>query len=657
MTVAFVDDIFDDTSSEDILALPLHTLHEPSGSRGITSLTSPASAPSRLQTLGNTGCYGSSAGASRKRKCFDLDASETREKRPPTLDVRATSLNEFSSLPRSGQRLVPIIRSNWAYPKSQYQGWLPPLPITSESSAIKDLKQEYTRKQLASPGGAAHAATDDYVSFELSAFSMYRPSKPSNRAVWDERNYEYKMESLHQLNNKQGVSELLFDGILSVGQERRYVQGVPFKMLSIDGYGDHSAHTATGIWIQSSQGRQSAVWYQLRYPAEEYTRYHKPFLWVANLSKYFVDYLAEHDAVCLRDLRRRFYEQLVARHGSDEHFIMWLGESKNTDFRTSVAANAGFLFNESWNINTELTSHPIWGEIGPVELSAVPQQPQEEAKTIVTSYTYDCFKNMYFSKWLEARHPTNEVLSLQRRRQEALGFRPHGTSSHTPLNRVLPPVNREFRVGDVVGVNRDEESVWKDGQDTWFAYVQGTRTDTKGRQLLDVIWLYRPIDTTLSTMTYPVKNELFFSDHCNCDEHEFRAADVVCKVNVDWRPFSRGLYAQQDLQHDFIVRQVYRVGDNSFSTLRTTDFKCDCRTAVTQSELELLMTRFEVGDSVLFSSKGHDYLEPAVIESFLHEKGSVLMRRLPRRGRDLGHKEARPNEVVWTSSFFMISAK
>ncbi|KAJ9648940.1 hypothetical protein H2199_000853 [Coniosporium tulheliwenetii] len=506
-------------------------------------------------------------------------------------------------------------------------------------------------------GGAAHPAMDDYVSFELSAFSMYRPPKPSNRAVWDERNYEYKMESLHQLNNKQGVSELLFDGILSVGQERRYVQGVPFKTLSIDGYGDHSAHTATGIWIQSSQGRQSAIWYQLRHPAEEYTRYHKPFLWMANLSKYFVDYLAEHDAVRLRDFRRRFYEQLVARHGSNEHFVKWLGESRSPDFRTSVAANAGFLFNESWNINTELTSHPIWSEIGPVELSAVPQQPQEEAKTIVTPYTYVCFKNMYFSKWLEARHPTNEVLNLQRRRQEALGFRPHGTSSHAPLNRALPSISREFRVGDVVGVNRDEESIWKDGQDIWFAYVQRTRKDTEGRQLLDVIWLYRPIDTTLSTMTYPVKNELFFSDHCNCDEHVFRAADVVCKVNVDWRPFSKGLHAQQDLQHDFIVRQVYRVEDNSFSTLRTTDFKCDCRTPVTQSELELLMTKFEVGDSVLFSSKGHGPLEPAVIDFFLHGKGSVLMRRLPRRARDLGHKEARPNEVVWTSSFFTISAK
>lgn len=214
-----------------------------------------------------------------------------------------------------------------------------------------------------------------------------------------------------------------------------------------------------------------------------------------------------------------------------------------------------------------------------------------------------------------------------------------------------------IQVGDVVGIERDQDTVWKGNADLWFAYVQDVRTSARGQSSLKVIWLYAPSDTSCSTMHYPIHNELFFSDHCNCKDSTLPASDVVCKVTVD---FFRG---PGEGGAEFIVRQKYKIGDAAFVTLKKSDFRCVHYSGNGKSEMEEFKERYHVGDTVLIRKRigqKEDGLEPVEIVEFRVEGSTqlLLVRRLPRRSRDFpNEKDARPNELVYTDEMFTIPAE
>lgn len=216
---------------------------------------------------------------------------------------------------------------------------------------------------------------------------------------------------------------------------------------------------------------------------------------------------------------------------------------------------------------------------------------------------------------------------------------------------------KNIQVGDVIGIEKDQNTVWKGNADLWFAYVQDVRTNARGRSHLRVIWLYAPSDTTCSTMYYPIHNELFFSDHCNCEDSMLDPGDAVCKVSVD---FSHGPGRGGA---EFIVRQKYRSADAAFVTLKNSDFKCMHYSDSSKSEMEEFKEKYHVGDTVLVQKRigdKEDGLEPVEIVEF-REDGSgslLLVRRLPRRSRDFpGRKGVAPNELVYSDEMFTIPAR
>ena len=100
-----------------------------------------------------------------------------------------------------------------------------------------------------------------------------------------------QLVSLHEINER-GIDNFLFDGLVCFGEHRRYITSVPFNILSIRRYQDlDTATVGSDMWIKSFEGSESGIWYQLGKPSTEYRRYQKPFLWIADLAKYVVDYL------------------------------------------------------------------------------------------------------------------------------------------------------------------------------------------------------------------------------------------------------------------------------------------------------------------------------------------------------------------------------
>ena len=432
----------------------------------------------------------------------------------------ATGATELLSK-RTYKQLSHVSTCGPAFPRSHYEGFQTPLPPSGELDALSNLEYSYTRT------GEGRKAED--VDFSLDQFSIYRPS--------DSSRHDYALWSLDQLCNRDGVNELLFDGILSAGNERRYVEGIRFDVVSIDGYCDPDVIGLTDrMWIQSKCARKENVWYQLATASPEYQRFFEPFAWLATFAKFFVDFLLEHDNVALIDFRRKFYGFLYARHSYKPEFTSWLAQCSLRDFRTTVAAHVGYIRKECFGIcngetewrerkvlKTKLLNQPIWGEVDFKCLSAIREQPGIEGNTIVTPFVHDCFRHMYFSNKLESRSPAEScVMSAMRERKRALGLTPLDIEGRreaalpTPSSMSDTDVTGQSTVhaGDVVTVWREPGGGWRSaGMD--YAFVQRVRV-YPGKTLLDVIWLYEPKDTTLDIAYYPFQNELFFSDNCNC---------------------------------------------------------------------------------------------------------------------------------------------
>lgn len=124
-----------------------------------------------------------------------------------------------------------------------------------------------------------------------------------------------RTQTLQQLSIK-GPDEFYFDGVLSSGNLKFYVERVPFSELPIGNYGTLHASVDDQLWIRSRSNANAdkEIYYKLKEPATEYERFHKPFLWIADLAKHVVDYcghLTERKKiVTLRNFQTRFLEWL-----------------------------------------------------------------------------------------------------------------------------------------------------------------------------------------------------------------------------------------------------------------------------------------------------------------------------------------------------------
>ncbi|KAI4135828.1 MAG: hypothetical protein LQ347_000331 [Umbilicaria vellea] len=563
-------------------------------------------------------------------------------------------LAAISAKRRKTMYLCGIRPPGLTVPRSMYREWVPPMPISGEKAVLQDvLSTEGARRTL-----QVELGDEVFTALHLDCFSIYRAHKlaPPNRKTG--KVYEAKLAnefvSLHEICSMSDHDLWYLDGVLSDGQTRTYIQRVPFKLLSIGGYENFDQHTVRShIWIQSECGKEKSLWYYLENPSPEYRRYHDAFLWLADFAKHLIDFMYKNEEVSLNMLRADFYKWLQDIHGHSLEFQQWLAEYPDADFRRVAAAHPQFLFNEARQLGLNYVSHPLWGEVHTKMLNAIPEQPSKERKTVVTPYIYNCFKSLW-GKQMEARQPSQAIARACEVRKKAMGFtvpmNPHDTKLHAvPIETSVSKANGqcEVRVGNVVQFPNDGKN-WKGKDDVWYAYVQGI-DNTKKRKILQIIWLYRPSETTCSKMHYPSANELFFSDHCNCGDPNVYEDEVVGKVNVAFFKSSKPTNV------DYFVRQKYISDETAYVTLEESDFVCKCR----QEPEEAV---YQIGDTLLVSKLVNgtmETLEPVeVVEHAPNGSSSMTrIRRLLRRGRDYGHMDAEPNELVYSNRFENVQRK
>ncbi|KAH0258227.1 S-adenosyl-L-methionine-dependent methyltransferase, partial [Aureobasidium melanogenum] len=528
------------------------------------------------------------------------------------------------------QRVV-VDSGNLCYPASYYAGYQPSYPITSERDTINSLALIWNSKDRSS---------HEHNIWQLNNYSIYRKG--------DDYRHAYELCPLQNLKTESGVNGLLFDGNLSIDGEERYVRGVSFECLAIEGYGDES--DTVSACIQTALARRANVWYQLETPANQYRRYHDTFLWVSRFTKYVVDFLEDSEQpVTLRRFRRSFYPYVMQKYGSSSATNSWLEQHKSRDFRQAFCANLGFIIKECYSLNQQLLEEPIFGETDTKQLKAIPMEKTAYETTVVTPFVFELFHKMPFHGQMQVLSEVSLVaLRKQKTRRIELGLTPLSCRP-TPLPR-LRSCKRAVRKGDVVSVVANTSNQWRASIGSlWFAYVQQVRLSKSGTQKLDVLWLYEPSDTTLGHGYYPYKNELFLSDNCSCGKDFIDVELVQSIVPVQWFPTD-----PEESRDSFFVRQKFRteptLGAYDFMQLQQSDFSCGCNSI--ETEMDKVKQEFALGDTVLVYrlAAGKESLEPAIIRGFNFD--TVTLQTFLRSHRDLGEKEAAPNQLTLDDALF-----
>ena len=570
-----------------------------------------------------------------------------------------------------------------AYPLSAYQCDDASPDLATESEAILDLLEAHEIPVVQSDG------TADYLSLELNVFSIYRPTSQGRER------HRGELVGLDRLmRHGDGADHYLLDAVVSYGDREHRIQGVPFSTLAVDGYGDLESFDLSSLCIQSRIARRYGIWYRLGRASREYERFYRPFLWLAQFTKVFVEYLlASDDEVNLRHFQAAgpFLRWLYSQYARSDAFKRWLNDAPR-DHRTAVAANVGFLWKECASIDSNrLCKHPVWGEVDPLALKAIRAEPNVETRTVVTPFAYGFFRQMYFARQLKpVPIKSLAVLERVRRRKEHLHLTPLGTPGQHQRSGLIPKTlphggNEPFdpssvQAGDAVSVVPDSKGPWKSVH-PWYAYVQCTRPSIRGT-VLDVLWLYHPSDTTLGAAYYPFANELFLSDNCNCGRDAINAAKILGKVTVKW--YERDPGSSDEL----FVRQKFRTvpedDDYSFESLKPSDFKCSCTSNREQNAWHDCAGQYVLGDTVLVrvpvcqvedegeasddevtnsdsdasrktvGSNRDIRLEPAQIVDFNHRTETVTLRHFLRASNY--NLSARPNELLTTCSTFKVGA-
>ncbi|TVY57932.1 DNA (cytosine-5)-methyltransferase 1 [Lachnellula cervina] len=593
---------------------------------------------------------------------------------PPEDDLIAQATTPFSERPQNSQNLKHINVSELSEPKSRYNGHIPPLPISEEYVAVQELLEEFETRQIATstasgrtPPSILGSTANDFVEFVLSDFSIYLPDNKFN---------PFEMRPLHHLASKHKSSEFLFDGILSLGNTRHYVQAVPFNVCSIGNYGEDEHEVGDNIWLQSHLNLKKAVYYRLGAPAPEYFRFHTGFKWLADLSKHFVDYCHTFDKyeVSVFDFRTNFSQWLEKMHAPSSGYQQWRQKYGKSDFRQAIAANIKFLWKEAMGVDSELSSNPIWAEL--MEMTHIPKQQIIESKTVVTPYIYECFKHMRFGHHLKAvefnsvTHTQHLALgkdlnltansSSSRLFVEPPSARTSGVEEKTTEMEKLDHENKvkNIKVGDVLSVTKDEvDSVWKDEvskwkalDNCWYVYVQGVYED-RDKRSFDALWLYKPSDTSCAIMKYPYSNELFLSNNCTCKRGKITADEILDVVSVSWDPQPPKSSSQ------LFVRQTY-LDNELYVTLKEDHKQCEHLQARKAGGSPGLAPQFEIGQTVLVEPRHKKHgLEAYEIVRYEADgnRQNVILRQLWRR-RDIDGT-GRPNELVYTDKTEKVLAR
>ncbi|EPE03333.1 modification methylase [Ophiostoma piceae UAMH 11346] len=602
--------------------------------------------------------------------------------------------------------VVELPTSTLISPRSVAVNYEPPLPVTSEHRAVDaliQLAEERTKEQrrLSGEKKKRKKCVTDFVYIDLDDFEVYYKSITS----------DIRLRSLHFLGaGKNNNNLMFFDGVLSVGSTRYYVERVPFHAAPVDNYSVQYDTVNGHISIHSVLNSDREVYYRLNRPSPAYARFYYPYLWVADLGKHFVDYAdkmtdkADGD-IRISHFRVSFGKWLEKTHPNSAAVTSWRrsfrckATNNVVDFRPAVVAYNDYLWKEAAAVlgNEIANSLSFFQEVDskyyPIHKPLIPDNhpPAAPLPTTVTPYIYHTFRGLAIQKYMLSTPGKHAPEALGNATLLPQGQTPFITGETGEGEELAERILR-IRPGDVVSTTPDgrgsgskwsmdfDDIVEDNGTDTpsqtdkrWYGLVHRVnepqprpdgRYDRDAQRTFDIAWLYAPQHTPCRQTQYPWANELFLSDHCTCEEDDegaFIQEDEIASVHsVEW-------YGGPDTTADFFIRQTFLHGERSWIQLRLSHIFCQSSAAEALStewyseryysaSTSLTIGQFqrreeyEVGDTVLaVVSKRDTRSEPYIIEGKGKDKDSNTFRlRVLLRRHELDSSEAPPNELVYT---------
>ncbi|EEY17489.1 DNA methyltransferase Dim-2 [Verticillium alfalfae VaMs.102] len=621
-------------------------------------------------------------------------------------DERGNTLGRLLSpsvdtLAKSRGFTVTIPESTLVHPVSSFPGFCAPAPERKEKSAVEALL-----KNAASP------SSDDFFEIELGQFVVYRHSLSDRNKPPHQRQYPYEMRPLQTLCTKDAHSTLYADGILSCGDAKFFVRGIAFGDLPLGNYGMAKPTVGDRIWISSTLNQRIGkknIYYKLTTPAKEYARYYHGFLWIADLAKHVVDYMAvagdKKRRVEFRHFKSHFHRWLIQAHGRNAVFNRWLNQYGRTDFRVAVNAYSDFIYKEAHGVLTsqQVFFHTFWKEIktytaykpyglvhndasGRVSAGQSPEAEESRSGrfdgasplpgsnpraqdgkrsstpplTVVTPYIYDCFAHMPFGHLLEEVNLSQQTEKLRTALIEQQHLQPGNhmlhSARHLDTTKVVRAkgLQRAVCVGDVISTPRDEglDSKWKrevaagfDDVDRWLGLVQRIHVSKAGTRSFDVIWIYRPVDTICGQMKYPWDNELFLSDHCSCYDKH----DKIEEGEV--LEIHTIQWGGSPTSAVLFCRQTYLHEEHRWITLKEEHKTCSHRAPRVVDP-----DNYRVGETVLaLLDPSGKRLEPCELVTAPRKPGvKIQLRKLLRRIEVDPYSQARPNELVYSDEMYSV---
>lgn len=550
--------------------------------------------------------------------------------------------------PTSTRLTVELHAYTLLNPRSCFEPFDPGLPIVSEKVALETLSRVTTN-------AAMSLHSPEFTEYHLDDFAVYRDSHKTS----------FEMTSLNQLDTRFGHRNYFFNGVLSSGDTKLYVKRVPIIALPIGNHGSVSKHTVRGnIWISSEMSHSRNIFYKLRQPAVEYVRFYRPFLWVADLAKHFVDFLMVmgrgNRSVTIHHFRSMFANWLRKTHKGAPSFDAWVAEHPSSDFRSSIVANISFLHKEVIGVlgHHRALRHAIWAEVWDfVQYKPSAKPVTNLPHTIVTRYIFDAFSHLPFGDCLQPTHLHSEAQRLRDNIVRTWSWgnsKPSGAISSTPTS-VL-----DLKPGNTISTPRDAATSGTSWQrevpagftdvDRWFGLVLKVHKDSKGRRSFDVIWYYRPVDTLCGIMKYPWHKELFLSDHCSCAETpKIKENEILSVHSVEFG-------GTPSTQAEFFCRQIYLSEERSWTTLKETHRSC------VHINPQAALPDHTSGDTVLVHIDTKSSIsEPCEVVCSFRENDKLFyrLRRLLRRQScdPAASQSARPNELVYTNQLVEVRSK
>ena len=471
----------------------------------------------------------------------------------------------------------------------------------------------------------------------LSNYEIYRNPGPEHV-----KSYGYDLVCLHKFRDTG--FDLSFDGLISYGEVSYFVRALPILDLHID----RSEGRVMNVFVGSRLSDGDAVhdvWLQLQDPAPTYERFHQPFLWIALFARYVVDYLGQRESVDLNSFRQDFAESLQHKLDHNIEFKQWFEEiQKRSDLRVALQAHINFIWRQTTELPNKkhLQSHPIWADCMQGNNRAVTTQTETKIQgAVATPLVYSSFQKTCLERYLYKRSFSKSVRDQQRFQNQKLGFA-GDAPVHSPTRiPVMTARSLKVRVGDVVSFV--ESSKTSSGHTLSFGLVQHTKLHLgDNMEHVYVLRLYHPTETIIGTAPYPVSNELFLTDHCNCKDKWLRIPEISGVHSVEWAPMTLGT------TKDFIVRQTYLTKQNAFVTLQDDHKSCACQ------KPETPFTTYRRGDTVYVQDENLARWSHVMIESYdpASEIYQAQVLEPLDKYEDLARRHGRdrifPNELVLT---------